>query len=197
MNYFKLAGMYYPDVVRPGDTVVEIGSYDGKRLRESELFRPDVTFHLFEPSPVMFPELEERFAGDDNVHCHNVAISDRTGPARFYMPEERGGGNGIYEIDGAISARVDAVSLSLALPTYSIGSVRLMLVNCEGAEFDIFPCPEDVEWLAVSFHRDKHPEYSDGQRCVFNCLADKYETVAWFNPERRISIWIGKLREKP
>ncbi len=202
MRFDELNGMYYPHgVLRPGDTMVEVGAYDGKRLRESELWIPGVTYHLFEPSPVLFPELCETFANSMNVKCHNEAIATESGPVTFYAKEPRGTGNGIYLIDGAEELTVAGLTIHDSFERYFIGDVRMMLVNCEGAEFDIFDAPLStvvpVEWIVVSFHTDKHPMQHCGRECVGRDLAGQFETVAWFNEETRCQIWLGHNRRFP
>lgn len=198
MQFHEVAGMYYPaGVLRGGDTMVEVGSFDGKNLYESALYRPHVQYQLFEPSPVLFPELQQRFHDDGNVACHQVAIAGTSGPTTFYMKEDRGTGNGIYAIDGASEATIEGLTFYDAFDRFGIRDVRLMLVNCEGAEFDIFTPPLGfaitTEWMTVSFHRDKHPACHDGRSYVER-LRPRFETVAWFHEETRCQIWVGHNR---
>lgn len=197
MRFAELAGMYYPeDVVRPGDTCVEIGSYDGKNLRESELWSPTANWYLFEPSPILFPELRERFEGENNTRCCNMALADKCGPVAFYGNEERGTGNGIYTAAGELMEVAEGVTMEVMFMDLIKDIARLMLVNCEGAEFDIFRDQVlAVEWLTISFHRDKHPDFKDGRQCVARDLTEQFETVAWFHEETRCQIWVGHNRE--
>lgn len=196
MRFAELAGMYYPkDVVRPRDTCVEIGSYDGKNLRESELWSPTVNWHLFEPSPVLFPELNERFSDAPNTLCYPVAVASHTGRTAFYMDTDRGTGNGLYNVVGGNDNDVLCAAMDHVFSQIVKGPARLMLVNCEGAEFDVFRDQSlPAEWLAVSFHRDKHPTDHDGRECVARDLAEQFETIAWFHEETRCQIWIGHNR---
>jgi len=204
MNFLNLAGMYYPEgVVKPGDTVVEIGSYDGKNLHESALFREDVTFHLFEPNPYTFHQLDNRFLAGGNVQCHDIAICEHDGIGDFYMTDPPGVGDSLYRHDKNLrqSTPVQTMILSTAFKMFHVGDIRLMLVNCEGAEYDIFIEKMDErlapEWLSVSFHTDKHPlcnRQHFARDCVQCYLAATYETIAWVHPEKRCQQWIGKRR---
>src|SRR3970040_1529893 len=64
--------------------VFDVGAHAGE---EAATFRgsfPSATIHCFEPTAARPRSLIEPFAGDPQVHVHELALADRDGEATFF-----------------------------------------------------------------------------------------------------------------
>lgn len=69
-------------------TLLEIGANDGSFFSNSKLLIENGwTAHLVEPASV-FRDLKRMYADNADVHCYNMAISDKMGLATFYESGE-------------------------------------------------------------------------------------------------------------
>jgi FkbM family methyltransferase len=74
-------------VVRPGDTVLDIGASWGLfTFRLSDLVGPKGRVIAFEPNPLVLPSLEAIAAHGANVDIHALALSDEPGSAELHVP---------------------------------------------------------------------------------------------------------------
>ena len=79
------------DLVPEGGVVVDAGAELGSfSLRMAQLAGPQGRVHAFEPNPSNVEALREIARGEPNLRVHPVALSDRTGTARLYVPVEDG-----------------------------------------------------------------------------------------------------------
>ena len=130
--------------------------------------------HAFEPNPLAFARLEERFSGDDMVTCHQAAISDKDGTAQFYPHEdlseeslETANGSSLLDFKGNVltdqAMDVDVVDLSRFLD--ELGSeVEVLKIDIEGAEIEAVNRLLDTgsyrqaKQILVETHERKIPE---------------------------------------
>ena len=131
-------------LVEPGSVVFDIGANIGvytKTLSQRVGAAGGVV--SIEPMPQTFAVLSRnvRSLGLTNVHCLNVAISDRSGEAFMEVPESTTGGSNFYQarlIDGKqqpagkTTARVSTTTLDAVVR--DIGRVEFVKVDVEGFE---------------------------------------------------------------
>jgi FkbM family methyltransferase len=78
-------------VVRPGQTVIDIGADLGLySLRLAELVGPSGRVHAFEPNPARHPVLAKLAEAQPNVEVHPVGLSDNVGREELYVPVREG-----------------------------------------------------------------------------------------------------------
>lgn len=79
------------ELVHEGDAVVDAGAERGIfTLRMAQLAGPKGQVHAFEPYPESVECLREIARAEAGVEVHPVALSDRAGTARLYVPVEDG-----------------------------------------------------------------------------------------------------------
>lgn len=61
--------------------VIEAGAHIGRDTEKMARLWPDATIYAFEPVPELFKQLQERTMKYSNVHCFNLALSNREGEA--------------------------------------------------------------------------------------------------------------------
>lgn len=67
--------------------IIEAGSFNGTDTKKMSLFWPDSTIHAFEPVPEIFKQLLKETVSYPNISCYPLALSNRTGPALFYVAQ--------------------------------------------------------------------------------------------------------------
>lgn len=82
-----------PFLIRPGDTVFDIGSNTGQyAVPLSQLVGPQGKVHAFEPIPATFAELAETVSGargPDNVVLNQMALGETSGSITLTLPVDR------------------------------------------------------------------------------------------------------------
>jgi hypothetical protein len=161
MNILKGYDNFYPEgVMRPGDVYVEIGVSRAKFLTETGLLRDDCTYHLFEPGPVSFAALQQRFVDDSHVYIHQEMIWSVRQPRKFWIapPDEVQDSNGavVPPTGPCTLLMMYAITLADAYRIYTIPTRhRFLVLNCEGAECEILKSPIEADFVAVAFHEHK------------------------------------------
>ena len=78
---FPLIKKYVPE--KP--IIIEAGSFNGADSLQLAAAFPHATIHAFEPVPEIFQTLRENTRNHPSIICHNVALSDQTGTASFFI----------------------------------------------------------------------------------------------------------------
>jgi FkbM family methyltransferase len=91
----------------------------------------------FEPHPVLYAELVERFSGTRHVACVQKAISDESGRLPFYTSDEHPGIHSLAPFDPthAPTEVVDVSTLSTELTALEVSEVTALKIDIEGADF--------------------------------------------------------------
>lgn len=126
------------------DTVIDCGANIG--VYTEMLARKGATVHAFEPHPEAFRELQSRTSKFRNVHCHNQAVSNANGHMRLYLKADD------KSIGATQSASlmpqkdnisivdfVDVEVIRLSEFVQTIGAVRFLKMDIEGAEYLVLP----------------------------------------------------------
>jgi FkbM family methyltransferase len=122
-----------------GRIVIDVGAHLGDTVSELRSRFPRSKIHAFEPYPAFAQSLRERFAGDESVEIHELALSDRTG----YLPLVTSDLN--LSLTGPLkSSSLEATYLTVAIGTIDdflagqgIGSVGLLKIDAEGHDLAV------------------------------------------------------------
>ena len=135
---------YLADLLRPGDTVIDIGANVGAHtLFAAHLVGSAGHVHAIEASPHIFAKLQEniRLNGMTNVRLYNVAVTDVAGSALVYLhsdynlgattivPEE------LVTREAKPEAVVTALPLQEIVPLEAIKAAKVIKIDVEGAEW--------------------------------------------------------------
>jgi FkbM family methyltransferase len=123
------------ELVREGDVVVDAGAERGMfTARLAQLVGPKGAVHAFEPNPDSLAYLQAIAAAEPNVRVHGVALSDRTGEARLYVPVV--GGEPVAAV-GSLAPPEQATCAEVAIETTRLDdaleqdAARVSFVKCD------------------------------------------------------------------
>ena len=131
--------------IRRGDIIIDCGANVGDFT--SIFAKYGGVVHAFEPHPVAFQKLRERFDGVPNVHCYNQAVSDGYGTLPLFLRTDEGDPVGAIE-SSSIMAEKDNVSkdnyIEVEVIRFSdflarFDRVRIVKMDIEGAEYKVIP----------------------------------------------------------
>lgn len=145
-----------PDAYNPqgmdfqeGDVMLDIGAHVGlTSIYFAKLF-PGLRIYAYEPVPPNFERLREHIElnGTANVHPHQLAVT-ADGKPRDLVSTDWGsiGYTAFHAVpEGRETHRVRSTTVSQILDRYGIERVKLMKLDCEGAEYEILG--NSADWL--------------------------------------------------
>ncbi|WP_165832234.1 FkbM family methyltransferase [Caulobacter radicis] len=140
-NYEHILSNTYRRVIRPGQTVLDIGAHAALHLRHFLNLVGDSGFvAAFEPIPVMAERLVEQFGGVHNVEIHQVALSNYTGEANFNFVENAAEMSGLrqreYFMDAPQISTIKVAIDQLDNLTDKFQKVDYIKIDVEGGEID-------------------------------------------------------------
>jgi FkbM family methyltransferase len=124
----------------PGDVVIDVGAQVGIVSIYLAKRHPEITIYAFEPIPENFERLLRNLKANDvkNVTAINQAITCDGRDLMLYGDLGSNSG-GISAFTGEVGPRHLALSMTLddVLKAYGIKRVKLLKIDCEGAEYEI------------------------------------------------------------
>jgi FkbM family methyltransferase len=142
---------FLTNVLRPGDTVVDVGAHIGYfSVLAGRIVGPEGKVFAFEPEPGNYRRLRDHLAqnGLRHVQSFNVAVGSAPGTAEMYFNSDNDGGHAFWDVaehqlcertreEGKrLSAEVVALDHVLAgLPPGQ--GPRLIKIDAEGMEYEI------------------------------------------------------------
>lgn len=160
---------YIRSVLRPGDTVIDIGANVGAHaLLAAHLVGPTGQVQAIEASPTVFRKLQANLAANNirNVSTYNLAASDCDGTVTVLLHDEwNAGGTTIMpghaaEIPAHAEAVVPGRRVPDIVPHDAIRRARLVKIDVEGAE-----------WLVLQGMRESLPETAPDVQFVLEANA--------------------------
>jgi FkbM family methyltransferase len=165
---------YIRSVLRPGDTVIDIGANVGAHtLLAAHLVGPTGQVHAIEASPSIFRRLQANLAanGVHNVTAYNFAASDHDGTVTVFLHDEwNAGGTTIMpghaaEITAHAEAMVKARPVPDIVPREALRKARLVKIDVKGAE-----------WLVLRGMREILPQMAPDVQFILEANAESLAT---------------------
>ncbi len=175
-----LDGIYEPQmtrilesVLRPDDTFVDVGGNEGYFSILASTLVPHGAVHCIEPQTHLQPILGEntRINSAHTVVVHQTALSSSEGEVTLFLrPSTNTGASSLFRHwrIGFTRERVRATTLDAFFRDNSLGRVRLLKMDCEGAEPLIISGGRNVlgqrriDFIAVEYH----PLICGTERCL-------------------------------
>ena len=144
---------FFAQVLRPGDTVVEVGGHIGYlSLWFAELVGRAGRIVVFEPGQNNLPYLRENVAAAGNVEIVEAAVSDRNGEATFYVEGLTGQNNSLLGDYARFAENRQRAFSKVSYQEQQVQTVRLDdFVQRRGLHVDLIKIDiEGAEYLALS-----------------------------------------------
>jgi FkbM family methyltransferase len=130
--------------------IFEAGAYDGGDTLQMSQFWPEATIYAFEPVENLFSILKNTVKNCSNVCCQMLALSTKTGTAKFYLsnvPGALSGSSSLLEpkehlnfhpmVGFSDGMEVATVNLDDFAQKNTIDHVDFMWLDMQGAELDM------------------------------------------------------------
>jgi FkbM family methyltransferase len=124
--------------------ILDIGANQGQTVDAYRAILPQSVIHCFEPFPEAFSALQDRFKATPATYLHNLAVSDATGDAEFFvtansllnsllpiLPDERTFKTGAKNLE---RLRVPTITLDEFALTLRIERLDVLKLDIQGAE---------------------------------------------------------------
>lgn len=157
--------------------IFDCGASIGISVLYFKCLYPDCEIYAFEPNPVAFDFLQENVNKNKlkNVHCYNLALSDKNGLIDFFIPQKNSLINAKTsqnDADQQERIRVQTKPLSDFLLTFT--AVHLVKIDVEGSELEIMHdlnkevlARKIVKRFIIEYHCSIHPD----KKTIQNFLA--------------------------
>jgi len=124
-------------VLKPGDTVIDVGANVGYYTRMASLLVGDAGRVLaFEPMPTALRLLRNNTTDLPNVTVEDKALSDHEGKEEFYV-RDHGDTSSLVRDQISFSVRVSVTTLDRKLSLASLERVDFIKIDVEGSELDV------------------------------------------------------------
>jgi FkbM family methyltransferase len=128
------AGCEAPVLVDGG---ARLGDWSAAALRALRHHGRGGHIHACEPVRATFEHLAHRFAGERSVTVHPIALSDRSGPSRMFVPALLSGTSSLHPIAGAAVEPARLASLDELFAEAGIGRVAIVKTDTEGHDLTV------------------------------------------------------------
>ena len=177
-------------MLRPDDVVFDCGANVGEVT--AQLVASGAQVHAFEPDPLAFAKLSERFVDAANLSLYNLAVATENGRARLHRaedfdadPEKRTTRSSIVA-GGAMMAgegeEVETISLPEVIRDAAKGreDIAFLKLDIEGAELAILEAMEEqdlfrhVRLTVAETHEGKFPDLRPRYKALRRRVAAAY-----------------------
>jgi FkbM family methyltransferase len=155
------------------ETILDLGSNIGASLIYFRLRYPQARLIGFEPDPRVFARLERNVAQFDAVEVFNAAVAPTGGQLTFFRYPEYSWASSLMPLWGSAADQITVAARTLddVVDDLGLGSVDLLKIDIEGAEWDVLPGFRQihkVRTLIGEVHRIGEAAPKD----LLNCLSD-------------------------
>ncbi|TFH17226.1 MAG: FkbM family methyltransferase [Lentisphaerales bacterium] len=134
-------------------SVVDIGANIGAFCIWLFKRSPAAQYALFEPVPEIRGILQANLAANPALHARlfGSAVAGQRGSATLYIDDDNAGASSLFAQSSPHTRKVQVPTISLNDLFHDglIGSVDLLKLDCEGAEFEIFSSLEEPNWERI------------------------------------------------
>lgn len=122
------------------DVGANLGEWTSVSLAEAAAVNRSITVHVFEPTPAAATRLKRVLAAHAGTVIHQVALSDRSGTARFAVYGQTAGTNSL-ETDSAAGPHesIEVVTATGAdfAKSHEITAIDLVKIDTEGHDYSV------------------------------------------------------------
>ncbi|MDZ7962636.1 MAG: FkbM family methyltransferase [Aulosira sp. DedQUE10] len=160
-------------VLHPSDIFVDLGGNEGYFSVIASSLVKDGKVHCIEPQSRLQPILQEniKINNANAVKVHRVAISSNQGEVTLFLrPSTNTGASSLFRHwkIGSVKETVPSITLDEFFKENSLNHVRLLKVDCEGAESLVFAGGHNViqQNLIQLIAMEYHPSICGVEKCI-------------------------------
>lgn len=163
-DYEKENLTFLRNVVRPGDTILDIGAHLGLiSLSCSKLAGQGGKVYSFEPSPTTYLQLKTILSlnpGGASVHALQMAVGLQNAPISFYESDDEGSNSNSLVPKHDLKRKpvtVPCTSIDRFTEENNLEQIHIIKIDAEGVELDVLKGAEQVlrkyrPYLVVAIH---------------------------------------------
>lgn len=144
--------------LQDGDVVLDVGAHVGLFAMYVQKRWPGVKVYSFEPSSVNFARLERNFElnGMDCAALPMAITADGRDLVLSHNRNNTGGDTAFSKPNGHATEVVKSITLQRAMEVLDIDRVKLLKIDCEGAEHEVLRSFDlsRVDYLSGEFHEN-------------------------------------------
>lgn len=133
--------------------LLELGANDGRTFSNSlRLIQKGWSADLVEASPGTFKKLQKEHEGNDNVKCHNIAISNVNGTVAFYESETLLGGDDKSLVSTLDKREIERWGGKVKFNEIKVKSItfNMLLDMAKKINFDLISIDiEGLDWIVL------------------------------------------------
>jgi FkbM family methyltransferase len=139
--YDDLTSCIIRQTVKPHSVCVDVGCHIGTILDIMMASAPQGTFYAFEPIPLLYEKLIERYGDDNRVRLSPLALSDSVGQRTFHWVTSNPGFSGFrkrhYDRSNEEITLIDVRTALLDAVVDPGHHIDLIKIDVEGAELEV------------------------------------------------------------
>jgi FkbM family methyltransferase len=115
--------------------ILDVGAFHGEMARRFAVSFPTAQIHCFEPVPSSFDVLVRNTMAFRQIHCHSLALSDRSGRALMTVMKGRQSNRLVDTtscLDGKETGQVEVTTIDTFCASRGIGSLGIIKTDTEG-----------------------------------------------------------------
>jgi FkbM family methyltransferase len=171
------------------DIVLDVGANVGMVSITIAKDNPGVKFYAFEPADINFKNLEYniKINNTPNVYAINHGLGGKSEVLNFKVSAVNSGGSSafFYQNDNSnlfFEQKIQVHPISKFISDKKIGKIKLLKIDCEGCEFDVFEnmseeTMKNIEYILAEAH----------------CL-NKNDEIRWNNIVEKLEKYIDKSK---
>lgn len=144
LKYDRLTLKLFNKILCPDSNCIDIGCFKGEILDEILKRSPQGTHFAFEPIPVFYRALEQKYKNRKNLNILNVALSDKIGETLFnyvvnapaYSGIKKRNYDGKQPVIEELTVKTDTLD-NIFKNLKSDLKIELIKIDVEGAEFKV------------------------------------------------------------
>ncbi len=168
---------------RPIKTVLDLGANIGLASVYFALSYPDISIDSYEPNPVIFPLLKKTASQFPNMRVYEKALAAQDGIVTFNYSKHTLESS-MFPTRDSIAVDTKASSLDSAIKLMG-GSVDLVKIDIEGAEFDAFKASTLLDKIQVMVG-EAHTEQSGHTEEDLKTLLAGFDKLELYNPNHDV-----------